>query len=238
MRRLASIGTRAAAAWTAAALTILLYTQHPGSACGAFCAIAAVVALAWTLVLADSIVTYRHQYWMRTTNWTRLMTTIGDRYPTSEHLLTLLMRADLPAALITSIHQHYLPQPQQTVGGRCSRRSERMRVLTAVAHHRNTPTTVLAALASEPAACVRSRVATHRHASTATITTLATDTDHRVRTAACTTGRLTLLRRYADSLPPPAAQHAALVITAGFPGWPDDLHTLLNRPHALLVTPG
>ena len=60
-----------------------------------------------------------------------------------------------------------------------------------------------------------------------TIRYLVTDPDPAVATSA-SKGRPNLLRRYAHTLDDPARSRALLLIDQGFPGWPDDLDSIIR----------
>jgi len=97
-----------------------------------------------------------------------------------------------------------------------------------VARHPNTAPDTLTRLAADTDRSVRWRVAEHPNTPTHTIRALATDTSHYVAHAASTCGRANCLTRYANTLPEPDRSHALLLVEAGFPGWPDQLATVLT----------
>ena len=105
-----------------------------------------------------------------------------------------------------------------------------------VARNRNTPAATLIALAAHTNEHVRREVARNPNTPIDTIRALATDTNPLVAEAAGRTGRVNCLNRYANTLPEPGHTHALLLVEAGFPGWPEQLATVLRIQSPITVT--
>ena len=113
-------------------------------------------------------------------------------------------------------------------------------VITRLSHHTDayvrwgtadnprTPPDILVRLAHDSDQLVRARVASNPNTPTGTIKELSSDPCIEVADNADTNGRVHCLRRYADSLPEPEHGHAQLLIDNGFPGWPEQLATILT----------
>ena len=100
----------------------------------------------------------------------------------------------------------------------------------------NTSPAILDVLAADDSPKLRACVARNPHTPTTTVHDLTTDPVPEVAHAATTTGRANCLHRYANTLPEPDRSHALLLVEAGFPGWPDQLATVLDTQRTITIT--
>lgn len=107
-----------------------------------------------------------------------------------------------------------------------------------VAANPNTAAEDLARLAADTDTYVRWRVAANPGTPTGVIRVLAHDPHSFIADTASTIGQANCLHRHAATLTGKNHDHARLLITNGFPGWPDDLASVLTdqRNIPLLAT--